>query len=165
MFGGYKKNLDEREVKSTRSSSKPTITFDATGIGSNSVRDNNPQSTKNRPIQQNSPQELLKKPKSSKPSTPTKKSEGKEGLLEGYNASEKKTFIYFMTNMEKYHMEYNESDYFCQIYREHFMQTYQAMMFCRYLKPIDPKLLSLKKISLPRKEIHRGNLTLNQQRN
>ena len=67
-----------------------------------------------------------------------------------------KSFIYYMTNLKKYHREYNESDYFCQIYREHFIQSFQAMVFCKYLKPIDQKVLASKKMILPKRETHKG---------
>jgi len=171
MMATMKKNIADREVKSTRNSNKPVLAFDekANNNGSNSVRDG-VKSTKhsdlkvttynnNRPSQPNSSQDQPKqKGKSSKPATPTLKPETKDNV-EVYSAQDKKPFIYFMTSLEKHHMEYDESNYFCQIYREHFMQTFQAMMFCKYLKPVDSKVLGLKKMHLPRKDIHKGKFS------
>lgn len=173
MLSTMKKSIAEREVKSTRNSNKPVLAFDDKTIsnGSNSVRDG-AKSTKNRDLkvttynvnkssQPNSAQDQPKqKTKSSKPSTPTLKHEAKESAHEVVSAQEKKPFIYFMTSMEKHHIEYDEGNYFCQIYREHFMQTFQAMMFCKYLKPVDSKALNLKKVHLPRKDIHKGSFLL-----
>jgi hypothetical protein len=73
---------------------------------------------------------------------------------------QEKKFIYYMAGLEKYHKSYIESDYFCQIYREHFMQTYQAMMFCRYLKTVDPKVLGQKRVFLSKRESHKGKSPL-----
>jgi len=40
------------------------------------------------------------------------------------------------------------------------MQTYQALMFCRFLKPIDMRVLNSRKVNLTRKEIHKDKKTL-----
>jgi CTD small phosphatase-like protein 2 len=63
-------------------------------------------------------------------------------------------FIYYMTNMEKAHRWNGEPDYFVQVYREHFLQTYQALTFCKMLKPADLSVISQKKVNLPKKEVH-----------
>jgi len=165
------------ETKSTRNQNRPVLAFDEKANqpnqGSNSVREQ-PKSTKNsdskistysynRLFQQataNQEQSKQQKTKLSKPSTPTSKSrsEQKDNEISPTSPSidEKKPFIYFMTSLERFHREYDQGNYFCQIYREHFMQTFQAMVFCRYLKPVDHKVLSLKKVNLPRKDIHKG---------
>lgn len=46
---------------------------------------------------------------------------------------------------------------FSQMHREHFVQTFQALQFCNNLKPVDPKVLSAKQVSLFRKEIDKCN--------
>jgi len=169
------------ETKSTRNQNRPVLAFDEKANqpnqGSNSVREQ-PKSTKNsdskistysynRLFQQataNQEQSKQQKTKLSKPSTPTSKSrsEQKDNEISPTSPSidEKKPFIYFMTSLERFHREYDQGNYFCQIYREHFMQTFQAMVFCRYLKPVDHKVLSLKKVNLPRKDIHKDKKTL-----
>jgi len=166
------------ETKSTRNQNRPVLAFDdkanQPNQGSNSVREQ-PKSTKNsdskistysynRLFQQaTANQEQTKKAtKPSKPSTPTSKSrtEQKDNEVSPVSPfdNEKKPFIYFMTSLERFHREYDQSNYFCQIYREHFMQTFQAMVFCRYLKPVDHKVLTMKKVTLPRKDIHKGEI-------
>lgn len=66
-----------------------------------------------------------------------------------------------MTNMEKYHKQPNDYDYFSQIHREHFIQTYQAMMFCRYMRPVDPKVLGAKKLFFPKRDNVKGKFEIN----
>jgi len=63
-------------------------------------------------------------------------------------------FIYYMTNMEKAHRWNGEPDYFVQVYREHFLQTYQALTFCKMLKAADLSVINQKKVNLPKKEAH-----------
>jgi len=107
------------------------------------------------------PQSEAEKKKSTKPSTPSNRSQSKENHEFSEPSTpltpvEKKPFIYWMTNLEKYHRNYNENDYFAQIYREHFLQTYQAMLFCKYLKNVDPKVLAQKRVFLQKRESHKG---------
>ena len=94
------------------------------------------------------------KGRSSGPSTPLHKDSGKGLEL----ASNKDTFTYYSTSLEKHHRNWNDNDYFCQIYKEHFIQSFQALTFCKYLRPVDPKVLAQKKVFLPKKGIHKGNL-------
>lgn len=108
--------------------------------------------------QQLSPQEQPNKTtKQSKPSTPLLKKEPSDAIIASPKQEKAKPFIYFMTSLEKHHREYDETNYFCQIYREHFVQSYQAMVFCKYLKPIEQKVLASKKMTLPKRESHKGN--------
>jgi len=72
----------------------------------------------------------------------------------------KEPFIYYMTNLEKAHRWAGEADYFVQIYREHFLQTFQALSFCKLLKPTDPSVIAQKKVHLPRRETHKDKKTL-----
>lgn len=68
---------------------------------------------------------------------------------------------YYMAGIEKYLKNTSasfEGDYFAKIYREHFLQGYQAINFCKYLKPVDPAVLAQKKVYLPKKESHKGNI-------
>jgi CTD small phosphatase-like protein 2 len=115
------------------------------------------------PTQSSNSQEAAKKTKLSKPSTPTSRGQSKENTeaLTPTSPMEKKSsIVYYVTGLEKYHRNYYENDYFCQIYREHFLQTYQAMMFCRYLKPVDPKVLAQKRVFLSKRESHKDKRTL-----
>ena len=94
--------------------------------------------------------EQLAKP--SRPTTPIVQKEMKE-IFEGPVL---KGPVYYVSNLEKYHKEFDPSNYFCQIYREHFMQSYQALMFCKYMKPVDQKALAMKKLNLHKRETHKG---------
>jgi len=69
-------------------------------------------------------------------------------------------FIYYMSGLEKAHRWDGEVDYFVQIYREHFLQTYQALSFCKVLKPFDPAVLAQKRVNLTRRDTHHGKKTL-----
>ncbi len=67
---------------------------------------------------------------------------------------------YYSAGLEKY-VKTNanfENDYFAKIYREHFLQGYQAINFCKYLKPVDPAELAKKKVYLPKRESHKGKI-------
>lgn len=65
------------------------------------------------------------------------------------------TFTYYVTSLEKHHRTWSE-DYFCQIYKEHFIQSFQALTFCKYLRPVDPRMIAQKKVFLPKKPSHKG---------
>jgi len=69
-------------------------------------------------------------------------------------------FIYYMTSLEKSHRNLHDNDYFSHIYREHFMQTFQAMTFCKFLKPVEQKVLQSKRSVLNRRETHKDKKTL-----
>lgn len=69
-------------------------------------------------------------------------------------------FIYYATSLEKHHRKYSERDYFCNLFREHFIQSFQAMMFVKHLKPVDPKVLNSKKVNLPRRPGYEGETTI-----
>jgi len=65
---------------------------------------------------------------------------------------------YYMAGIDRYlrnNVNY-ETDYFAKIYKEHFLQGYQAINFCKYLKAVDPAELAKKKVYLPKKETHKG---------
>ena len=68
-------------------------------------------------------------------------------------------FTYYMTGLEKAHRWTGGLDYFAQIYREHFLQSFQALNFVKSLKPVDPAILAQKRVNLPRKDIHKGNIS------
>ena len=65
---------------------------------------------------------------------------------------------YYMAGIDKYlrNIVNYETDYFAKIYKEHFLQGYQAINFCKYLKAVDPAELAKKKVYLPKKETHKG---------
>jgi CTD small phosphatase-like protein 2 len=69
-------------------------------------------------------------------------------------------FIYYMTNLEKAHRWNGDPDYFVHIYREHFLQSFQALSFIKGVKPTDPAVLAQKKVHLPRRETHKDKKTL-----
>ena len=65
-------------------------------------------------------------------------------------------FIYYMSGLEKAHRWNGENDYFVQIYREHFLQTFQALSFCKVLKPFDNAVLQQKRVNLARRDTHKS---------
>lgn len=67
-------------------------------------------------------------------------------------AQGKEPFIYYMSGLEKAHRWNGEPDYFVQVYREHFLQTYQALTFCKMLKQADMSVINQKKVNLPKRE-------------
>jgi len=69
---------------------------------------------------------------------------------------------YYMAGIDRYlrnNVNY-ETDYFAKIYKEHFLQGYQAINFCKYLKAVDPAELAKKKVYLPKKETHKDKKTI-----
>jgi len=93
------------------------------------------------------------KGRSSGPSTPLHKESSE--LVPSKN-----NFTYYSTSLEKHHRNWNDSDYFCQIYKEHFIQSFQALTFCKYLRPVDPKVLAQKKVFLPKKASHKDKKSI-----
>jgi len=43
----------------------------------------------------------------------------------------------------------NDSDYFCNLFREHFNQSFLSLLYCKQVEPVDPLLLEAKLIYLP----------------
>jgi CTD small phosphatase-like protein 2 len=72
----------------------------------------------------------------------------------------KEPFIYYMSNLEKAHTWSGDADYFIQVYREHFIQSFQALSFCRYLKPADNATIIQKKVNLPKRDPSKEKKTL-----
>jgi len=75
-------------------------------------------------------------------------------------AQGKEPFIYYMTHLEKAHKWGGEPDYFVQIYQEHFLQSFQALGFCKNMKQPDPVVLAQKRVNFPQRESHKGKKTL-----
>ena len=66
---------------------------------------------------------------------------------------------YYVPYLQKYLKAHDESDYFSQIYREHFIQSYQALNFIKNSKPVDQRVLQSKKVTLPRRPGYVGNVS------
>jgi len=75
-------------------------------------------------------------------------------------AQGKEPFIYYMTHLEKAHKWTGEPDYFVQIYQEHYLQSFQALGFCRAMKQPDPVLLAQKRVNFPKRDTHKDKRTL-----
>ena len=69
-------------------------------------------------------------------------------------------FMYYVTSLQKHLVSPNEKDYFCQIYKEHLLQSFQALNFVKFAKPIDQRILNSKKVTLNRRKGYEGNLEL-----
>ena len=93
--------------------------------------------------------------------TPNNKNANKDESFENQVVPQKSSFTYYVTSLEKHHRKWNEMDYFCQIYKEHFIQSFQALTFCKYLKPVDQRTLSQKKVFLPKRPTHKGFILYN----
>ena len=62
-----------------------------------------------------------------------------------------------MTSIERYIRGVDiDDEYFEKIYKEHFLQTYQAVNFCKYLKDVSAAELEKKRVCLPKRESHKG---------
>lgn len=69
-------------------------------------------------------------------------------------------FLYYAGSLKKHLRSPDANDYFCQIYREHLLQTYQSLMFTKFVKPVDSKVLNSKKINLPKHPGFESNIKL-----
>lgn len=67
------------------------------------------------------------------------------------------TTAYYMSNFQKYLKNPNPKDYFNQIYREHFNQSYQALQFVKRTKPVPARTLQAKRVFLSRRPGYQGN--------
>jgi len=67
---------------------------------------------------------------------------------------------YYQNNMKKHWKRYNEKDYFCRLYREHFYQMFQEMKAHKNLRPADQNMLARKAVYLPKRESHKDKKTL-----
>ena len=141
-----------RQPKSTTNAESQIFSFNSasTANSNNSFKQNK---------QSNLQEQITKKPALKASQTPSNK------ILSNLNQREETSpspilstpsQIYYMTWLEKYHRHPDERDYFSQIYREHFMQSFQAMGFCKFIKPVDPKVLAQKKVFLTKRETHKG---------
>lgn len=70
-------------------------------------------------------------------------------------------FVYYITNLTKYLKNPSQNDLWATLYREHFLQTYQSLTFCKSLRPVDPFTLSTKMVYLERKPSAKGNIHCN----
>jgi CTD small phosphatase-like protein 2 len=82
-----------------------------------------------------------------------------EGVVRA-KAQGKEPFIYYMTHLEKAHKWGGEPDYFVQIYQEHFLQSFQALGFCKAMKQPDPVVLAQKRVNFPKRDTHKDKRTL-----
>lgn len=64
--------------------------------------------------------------------------------------------VYYANNLKKHWKRYNEKDYFCRLYREHFYQIFQEMKACKAVRPVDQIILNRKSVTLSKRESHKG---------
>lgn len=69
-------------------------------------------------------------------------------------------YTYYMTDMKRHLKRYDSNDYFSQIYREHFQQTFQALKLCKFMRNTDFRTLASKKVYLTKKDIHRSKIII-----
>ena len=69
----------------------------------------------------------------------------------------RRPFTYYISNLYKHFKNMVEGDYFAQLYKEHFYQTYQSLSFCKFIKPPDLRVITTKKVRLAKKEAWASN--------
>jgi len=67
---------------------------------------------------------------------------------------------YYANSLKKHWKRYNDKDYFCRLYREHFYQIFQEMKACKAVRPVDSNLLNKKSVFLPKRDSHKGSFHL-----
>ena len=67
---------------------------------------------------------------------------------------EKKKFIYYTTNLSLAYKSLDSNDYFVQLYKEHFSQTFQALSYCKGIKQIEFDQIEEKKVFLKKRDTH-----------
>ena len=75
---------------------------------------------------------------------------------------EKKKFIYYSTNLALSYKMADSNDYFLQLYKEHFSQTFQALSYCKGIRQIEIEQIEEKKVFLKKRESHlsKNNISL-----
>jgi len=134
--------------KTTTNAESKTITFSKAKLNQQALASSSQDSAKG-------------KGRSTGASTPLKRGGSKDGENSSDDSSPaSSTFTYYATSLEKHHRNRNDMDYFCQLYKEHFIQSFQALTFCKYLRPVDPKVLAQKKVFLPKRISHKDKKTV-----
>lgn len=67
---------------------------------------------------------------------------------------EKKKFIYYSTNLAISYKLADSNDYFLQLYKEHFSQTFQALSYCKGIRQTEIEQIEEKKVFLKKRESH-----------
>lgn len=75
---------------------------------------------------------------------------------------EKKKFIYYSTNLALSYKMADSNDYFLQLYKEHFSQTFQALSYCKGIRQTEIEQIEEKKVFLKKRESHlsKNNISL-----
>ena len=64
--------------------------------------------------------------------------------------------IYYVSKMVQAFKYSEDNNYFAQLFREHLVQSIQAIHFAKMLKPVDLKTINSKKMNLHKKEKYNG---------
>ena len=67
---------------------------------------------------------------------------------------QKNKFIFYSTNLALAYKSLDSNDYFVQLYKEHFSQTFQALSYCKGIKSIEADQIEEKKVNLKKRETH-----------
>lgn len=73
-------------------------------------------------------------------------------VMQPPTSNKKPKFQYYNTNMEIYTLYPNNQDYFNQAYREHFVQSFHALGFCKLLPQLSDEAIKAKAITLGQKK-------------
>lgn len=72
------------------------------------------------------------------------------------NVVKKPTFFYYSSSLSAAYRSTDLCDYFVQLYKEHFSQTFQALNYCKCLTSPDlEQQLEQKKVILTKKKSHK----------
>jgi len=148
---------DKPSGKATRTSSESSVNNSQSTTNTDTKTITFGKNKLNQQALASSSQEVVKaKGKSSEPPSPLPR--GVRRSTDEVNGAD--SYTYYVTDLERHHRNWNEADYFCQIYKEHFIQTFQALTFCKYLRPVDPRVLNQKKVFLPKRATHKDKKTI-----
>ena len=75
-------------------------------------------------------------------------------------APEKKKFIYYSTNLALSYKMADSNDYFLQLYKEHFSQTFQALSYCEGIRQAEIDQIEEKKVFLKKRESHLSKINI-----
>ena len=66
----------------------------------------------------------------------------------------KKKLVYYFSNLAIAYKSPDICDYFVQLYKEHFSQTFQALSYCKGIKPEEFEQIEEKKVFLKKRDSH-----------
>ena len=81
-----------------------------------------------------------------------------QSRLSNVKSPEKIICAYYMDSLRRHWINFDEQDEFCRLYRGHFCQLFHETSICKSIRPTELSILEKKKVSLPKRESHKGNV-------